>query len=206
VDSGFFGTVNLCFLYPPSVAGGYYELIGDCAPATTTTTTTTTGAPTTTTTTSGPGTLDWDCVMGTCTNVGTGLGIYTSYSECISYGCEGTTTTAAPGEQFTIQNAASSGQITDITTNSGAYFYFVNTGSFPITAGQVVGAGGASLTASSIFVEISSYSSSGCLYLFINGGFDSSLGISGAGTYEFPNKTFTTSDTVLITFVDGTCS
>ncbi len=35
-------------------------------------------------------TLDWDCVSNTCTNVGTGLGIYADYAECISYGCEGT--------------------------------------------------------------------------------------------------------------------
>jgi hypothetical protein len=35
-------------------------------------------------------TLDWDCVLNTCTNVGTGLGIYADYAECISYGCEGT--------------------------------------------------------------------------------------------------------------------
>ena len=99
-DTGFFGTVNLCFQeYTLSVAGGTYSLVGDCAPPTTTTTTTTTAAPTTTTTTAAS-TLDWDCVLGTCTNVGTGAGIYISYEECIAYGCEGTptttTTTAAP--------------------------------------------------------------------------------------------------------------
>jgi hypothetical protein len=28
--------------------------------------------------------------LGVCTNVGTGLGIYADYTECIAYGCEGT--------------------------------------------------------------------------------------------------------------------
>jgi hypothetical protein len=34
--------------------------------------------------------LDWDCVLNTCTNVGTGLGVYADYAECIASGCEGT--------------------------------------------------------------------------------------------------------------------
>jgi rRNA maturation protein Nop10 len=54
-DTGFFGTVNLCFLENQiSVSGGTFSLIGACdgpLTTTTTTTTTTTEAPTTTTTT-----------------------------------------------------------------------------------------------------------------------------------------------------------
>ena len=46
--------------------------------------------------------LDWDCIVGVCTNVGSGAGIYADYAECIAYGCEGappaapTPTPAAP--------------------------------------------------------------------------------------------------------------
>ena len=219
MDSGFFGTVNLCFLYPPSVAGGYYELIGDCAPATTTTTTT--AAETTTTTTTAAASLDWDCILGTCTNVGTGAGIYTSYEECIAYGCETppttttttaaattttTTTTAAPSGTFTVKNTSGSGVISDVYGPGGIYFYVTTAGSFPISTGQQVDAGGASRTGDDIIVEISSYSSTSCLSLYINGGLSGQLEVSGNGTYTFTNKTFTSSDDVLIEYVSGFCA
>ena len=99
-------------------------------PATTTTTaaettTTTTAAETTTTTTAGPGTLDWDCILGTCTNVGTGAGIYISYEECIAYGCEGTpttttttTTTAAPTTEAPTTEAPTTTTTTDPGTTA----------------------------------------------------------------------------------------
>jgi cell division septation protein DedD len=62
--------------------------------------------------------LDWDCILSTCTNVGTGAGIYTSYEECIAYGCEGTPpaaptpaapTPAAPTPTATLLNAVDYG-------------------------------------------------------------------------------------------------
>ena len=200
------------------------------APTTTSTTTsgggaptTTTAAPTTTTTTTaGPGSLDWDCILGTCTNVGTGLGVYIDYAECIAYGCEGTpttttaapttttaaptTTTAAPAGTFTVKNTSGPGEIADVVGTGGSYFYFFNTGNFPLTSGQQADGGGASVTSSDIFVDIASTSAAGCLTLYINTAPSGQLQSTGTGTYTFTNKTFTSSDVVLIEYVDGTCA
>ena len=193
------------------------------APTTTSTTTsgggaptTTTAAPTTTpTTTAGPGSLDWDCILGTCTNVGTGLGVYIDYAECIAYGCEGTpttttaaptTTTAAPAGTFTVKNTSGPGEIADVVGTGGSYFYFFNTGNFPLTSGQQADGGGASVTSSDIFVDIASTSAAGCLTLYINTAPSGQLQSTGTGTYTFTNKTFTSSDVVLIEYVDGTCA
>ena len=70
-DTGFFGTVNLCFLENQiSVSGGTFSLLGDCTPpTTTTTTTTTTEAPTTTTTTLAE-TIWCDCGSGCSEYIG----------------------------------------------------------------------------------------------------------------------------------------
>ena len=141
----------------------------------TTTTTTTTEAPTTTTTTEAPTT--------TTTT---------------------TTTTGAPAS-FTVKNTSGTGQIDDVTTTGGAYFYFFNTGNFPITSGQQADGGGASLTASPIFVDISNFTSTGCLSLYINSGLSESIAITASGTYTFTNKTFTSSDVVLIEYISGAC-
>jgi hypothetical protein len=116
-----------------------------------------------------------------------------------------TTTTAAPAGSFTVKNTSGSGQIDDVTTTGGAYFYLFNTGAFPLTSGQQADAGGASLTGADIFVDISNYSSTSCLSLYINGGLSGQLEVSANGTYTFTNKTFTTGDVVLIEYVSGIC-
>jgi hypothetical protein len=148
-------------------------------PASTTTTTTTTS--TTTSTTTAPPTTTTTTTSTT------------------------TTTTTAGTGSFTVKNTTGSGQIDDVTTTGGAYFYFFNTGNFPITAGQQADGGGASLTSSPVFVDISNFSSTSCLSLYINGGLSGQLQVSGNGTYTFTNQTFTTSDVVLIEYVSGIC-
>jgi hypothetical protein len=70
--------VYFCALGTPvqtSGTGVNLSMLGLCAPTTTTTTTTTIG----------PGSLDWNCVDGVCTNVGAGLGIYIDEMECTTY-------------------------------------------------------------------------------------------------------------------------
>jgi hypothetical protein len=116
-------------------------------------------------------------------------------------------TTAAPTGTgiFTVKNTSGSGQIDDVTTTGGAYFYFFNTGSFPLTPGQEGVGGGAALTNSPVIVTISNYSSTSCLSLYINGSLNGQLEVSGNGTYTFTNKTFAASDTVLIEYVSGIC-
>jgi len=110
-----------------------------------------------------------------------------------------TTTTAAVGS-FTIDNPTGSGQIDNVYTTGGASFYTISSGSFPVTTGGAIVAGLASLTASPIFVDISNFSSSSFLFLFINGVLNDSISVTANGTYTFNNKTFTTSDTVLIEY------
>jgi hypothetical protein len=118
-------------------------------------------------------------------------------------------TTAAPTNvgTFTVRNITGSGQIDDVTTTGGAYFYFFNTGNFPIANGQQADGGGAALTSAPIFVSISNYSSpsNSCLSLYINGVLNEQLTMSLSGTYSFFNKTFTTSDIVLIQYTSGDC-
>jgi hypothetical protein len=61
------------------------------------------------------------------------------------------------------------------------------------------------LTGSDVIVEISSFSSTSCLSLYVNSGLIGQLEVSGNGTYTFTNKTFTSSDDVLIEYVSGFC-
>jgi hypothetical protein len=145
-------------------------------PTTTTTTTTTTEAPTTTTTT-------------TTTEAPTT-----------------TTTTTAGAGSFTVKNTSGSGQIDDVVGTGGVYFYFFDTGFFPITTGNESVGGGASVTSSDIFVDISSFLGLSCLTLYINGGLNQSIQVIANGTVTFTNKTFTSSDVVLIEYVSGTCA
>jgi hypothetical protein len=149
-------------------------------PATTTTTTTTTAAPTTeapTTTTT------------------------TTTTEAPTT----TTTTTAGAGSFTVKNTSGSGLISDVYGPGGIYFYVTTAGSFPISTGQQVDAGGASLTGSDVIVEISNFTSTGCLSLYINGGLSQSIVIIASGTVTFTNKTFTSSDVVLIEYISGAC-
>jgi hypothetical protein len=147
---------------------------------TSTTTTTTTAAPTTSTTTTST------TAAPTTTSTTT------------------TSTTAAVGG-FTISNPSGSGQIDDVTTTGGASFYVINSGSFPVTTGASVVAGLASLTGDPVIVDISSYTTNSCLSLYINGIFNESVTVTASGTYTFTNKTFSTSDTVLLEYVSGIC-
>jgi len=147
---------------------------------TSTTTTTTTAAPTTSTTTTST------TAAPTTTSTTT------------------TSTTAAVGG-FTISNPSGSGQIDNVTTTGGASFYVINSGSFPVTTGASVVAGLASLTGDPVIVDISSYTTNSCLSLYINGIFNESVTVTASGTYTFTNKTFSTSDTVLLEYVSGIC-
>jgi hypothetical protein len=115
-----------------------------------------------------------------------------------------TTTTGAPAS-FTVKNTSGTGQIDDVVGFGGVYFYFFDTGFFPLTTGQQAVGGGASLTASDIFVDISNFTSGGCLSLYINSGLSESIVITASGTYTFTNKTFTSSDVVLIEYISGMC-
>jgi hypothetical protein len=116
-----------------------------------------------------------------------------------------TTTTTAGAGSFTVKNTSGTGQIDDVVTTGGAYFYFFNTGAFPITTGQQADGGGASLTGADIFVDISNFVGLSCLSLYINGGLSQSIQVTVNGTYTFTNKTFTSSDVVLIEYVSGAC-
>jgi len=167
------------------------------APPTTTTTTTST---TTSTTTPPPTTTTTTTTTSTTTSTTTVPPTTTTTTTSTT-----TSTTTAAGS-FTVKNTSGSGQIDDVTTTGGAYFYFLNTGTFPLTSGQQVDGGGASLTSAPVIVTISNYSSTSCLSLYINGGLSGQLQVSGNGTYTFTNKTFTTSDIVLIEYVSGVCS
>jgi hypothetical protein len=115
-----------------------------------------------------------------------------------------TTTTGAPAS-FTVKNTSGSGVISDVYGPGGIYFYITTAGSFPISNGQQVDATGASRTGDDIIVEISSYSSTSCLSLYINGGLSQSIAIIASGTVTFTNKTFTSSDVVLIEYISGAC-
>ena len=158
-------------------------------PSTSTTTSTTTGVPTTSTTTTST------TIPSTSTTTSTTTAPPTTSTTT-------TTTTAAAG--FIISNTTGSGQIDNVTTTGGASFYTINTGSFPVTNGnQITGLG--FLTASPIFVDISNFTSTSCLSLYINGVLNEAQTVSGNGTITFSNKTFTISDSVLIEYVLGVC-
>jgi len=161
------------------------------AAPTTSTTSTTTAAPTSTTTTSTTA-----APTSTTTTSTTAAPTTTSSTT--------TSTTAAVGG-FTISNPSGSGQIDNVTTTGAALFYTINSGSFPVTTGGTIVAGLASLTASPIFVDISNFVSTSCLSLYINGILNESQTVTANGTYTFNNKTFTTSDTVLLEYLIGVC-
>ena len=110
-----------------------------------------------------------------------------------------TTTTAAVGG-FTISNPSGSGQIDNVYTTGGLLFYTINVGSFPVTTGGTVVAGLATLTTEPIFVDISNFTSTSTLSLYYNGVLNEQISVTASGTYTFNNKTFTTSDTVLLEY------
>ena len=160
-------------------------------PTTTTTTSTTSTTSTSTTTTAAPTTTTTSTSTTTLAPGETTTSTSTSTTS---------TTTSAGIGSFTIKNTASNGQIDDVTTTGGAYFYFFDTGAFPITTGQQAVAGGASLTSAPIFVDISNVSSATCMSLYINGSLSQTQYIDLAGTYTFSNETFTSSDVVILEF------
>ena len=144
---------------------------------------------------------------GTCVNYidVTVVTTTTTTSSTTSTSSSTTTTTTTTAGGFTVRNTTGSGQIDDVTTTGGAYFYFFNTGSFPITAGQQADGGGAALTNSPVFVTVSNFSSTSCLSLYINGVLNEAISVSANGMYTFSNKTFATTDTVLIEYKSGFC-
>ena len=169
------------------------------APTTTTTTTaaptttTTTAAPTTTTTTAAPTTTTTTAAPTTTTTTAAPTTTTTTLPPTT------TTTTAAVGG-FTISNPSGSGQIDNVYTTGFALFYTINSGSFPVTTGSNIVAGLASLTASPMFVDISNFISTSTLSLYYNGVLNEAISVTANGTYTFSNKTFTTSDTVLLEY------
>jgi hypothetical protein len=175
------------------------------APTTSTTTTTTTVPSTTTTTTTSTTTTTTTAPPTTTSTTTTTTTAPPTTTTTTTTTSTTTTTTTAGSGTFTVKNTSGSGQIDDVTTTGGAYFYFLNTGTFPLTSGQQADGGGASLTSAPVIVTISNYSSTSCLSLYINGGLSGQLQVSGNGTYTFTNKTFTTSDIVLIEYVSGIC-
>jgi hypothetical protein len=102
-------------------------------------------------------------------------------------------------------NTASSGQIVDVNTTGGAYFYFFTSGAFPITTGQQADAGGASITNGPIYVELSGVSTTQCMSLTINSIEIQTLYAASSGTYTFSNVTFTSSDVVVIEYGTMSC-
>ena len=168
-----------------NVSAGNFVL---CSATTTSTTTTSTTLPPTTSTTTSTTTIPPTTSTTTST---------TTFPPSTS--TTTTTTTAAVGS-FTIDNPTGSGQIDNVYTTGGGSFYTISSGSFPVTTGGAIVAGLASLTASPIFVDISNFSSSSFLFLFINGVLNESISVTANGTYTFNNKTFTTSDTVLLEY------
>jgi hypothetical protein len=116
-DTGFFGTVNLCFLENTiSVSGGTFTYVGVCsgtttttttaAPTTTTTTTTTTEAPTTTTTTT------------TTTEAPTTTTTTTTTTEAPTTTTTTTTTTEAPTTTTTTTTTTEAPTTTTTTTTT----------------------------------------------------------------------------------------
>jgi len=159
--------------------------------STTTTSTSTTAAPTTTSTSTSTSTTTLPPTTTTTTTSTTS----TSTS----------TTTAAPGGSFTVTNTASDGQIEDVNTTSGAYFYFFNSGFFPITIGQNASGGGATITNGPIYVELSGVTTAKCMTLTVNSIDIETLYVAGSGTYTFSNVTFTSSDVVVIEYGTLSC-
>jgi hypothetical protein len=143
---------------------------------------------------------------GTCTNTITQTIPCVGGTTTTTTSTTTTTTTIAPAGTFTIKNTSGSGLISDVYGPGGIYFYVTTAGSFPISTGQQVDAGGASLTGSDVIVEISSFVSTSCLSLYINGGLSGQVQVDATGQHTFTNKTFTSSDVVLIEYVSGVCA
>jgi hypothetical protein len=202
----------------------YAQVTVSCTNTTTTTstTTTTTAAPIctfnggsavviypTTTTTTSTSTTSTSTTSTTTTTTAAPQCTYDGFTIV----CEGettttTTTTAAPGGSFTVKNTSGSGEISNVSGDGGVQFYFLAAGSYPLIAGQQIDGGGASRTNDNIFVDITNFLGIGtsCLSLYINGGLNGQLQVTANGTYQFGNKTFTSSDVVLIEYVSGTCA
>jgi len=158
----------------------------------TTTTSTSTTAPTTTTSTS-------TSTTSTTTQAPTTTTTSTTTEPPT------TTTTTTTGGIFTVTNTASDGQIEDVNTTSGAYFYFFNSGAFPITIGQNASGGGATITNGPIYVELSGVTTAKCMTLAVNSIDIETLYVGGSGTYTFSNVTFTSSDVVVIEYGTFSC-
>jgi len=169
-------------------------------PTTSTTTTSTTLPPTTSTTTTSTTLPPTTSTTTSTTTIPPTTSTTTSTTTFPPSTSTTTTTTTAAVGSFTIDNPTGSGQIDNVYTTGGGSFYTISSGSFPVTTGGAIVAGLASLTASPIFVDISNFSSSSFLFLFINGVLNESISVTANGTYTFNNKTFTTSDTVLLEY------
>jgi hypothetical protein len=198
-DTGFFGTVNLCFQeYTLGVADGTFSLVGDCTPATTTTTT---AAPTTTTTTEAATTTTTTEAATTTTTTEAATTTTTTTEAATT---TTTTTTAAPSETFFIENVDGAGTVDDVTSG-GLAFIVITTGNFPLSSGQICSGTQSSLTGANVEVEISGTSAYGCLALYINTVPITNIATSGTGTYTFTGVTITTSDIVEILYTNGAC-
>jgi hypothetical protein len=93
----------------------------------------------------------------------------------------------------------------DVTTTSGAYFYFFNSGAFPISTGQSASGGGATITNGPIYVEMTGVTTAVCMTLTVNSIDIETLYVGGSGTYTFSNVTFTSSDVVVIEYGTLSC-
>jgi hypothetical protein len=209
-DTGFFGTVNLCFLENQIfVSGGTFSLIGDCTPPTTTTTaaettTTTTAAETTTTTTAAETTTTTTAAETTTTTTAAETTTTTTTAAPTTTTTTTTTTTAAPSETFFIENVDGAGTVDDVTSG-GLDFIVITTGNFPLSSGEICSGTQSSLTGANVEVEISGTSAYGCLALYINTVPITNIATSGTGTYTFTGVTITTSDIVEILYTNGAC-
>jgi hypothetical protein len=114
-----------------------------------------------------------------------------------------TTTTAAPGGSFTVNNVDGTGTI-DAVTTGGTEFIIISTGNYPLSAGQSLSGTAGSLTGASVTVSLSTVSVPGCLFLNINGVL-TSIAANTTGDWTFSGVTFTSTDTVSISYFSGEC-
>jgi hypothetical protein len=202
-------TINTGLSFEPN---DFVRLVYDDTPTTSTTTSTTTGVPTTsttsTTTTSVAPTTSTTTSTTTEPPTTTTTTSTTTLAPTTTTTSTTTSTTTTSAGSFIIRNVNGSGQITNVYTTGGALFYVINTGAFPVTNGNEIVAGLASLTASPIFVDFSGWTSNSCLSVYINGVLQNAgtTSITSSGTTWFVgNYTFTTSDVVLIEYNLGLC-
>ena len=114
-----------------------------------------------------------------------------------------TTTTAAPGGSFTVNNVDGTGTI-DAVTTGGTEFIIISTGNYPLSAGQSLSGTAGSLTGASVTVSLSTVSVPGCLFLNINGVL-TTIAANTTGDWTFSGVTFTSTDTVSISYFSGAC-